>query len=113
MPRLLCNEYQIFGRKFERSGIDFDYAALCLVENFQFHDPSFVQVRVRVRRLPSCSQITKEGRFGLMCGFIKGDPLFSTDKTESFNAKDDALYNTEHMHVRMSKPNSSISNPMQ
>lgn len=61
-------------------------------------------------RLPSRSQITYESRLGLMYGIIKTDPLFSTD---DFNAKDDALYNIEDMRVKISKPDLSVSNPMQ
>lgn len=40
-------------------------------------------------------------------------PFFLQIKTDDFNAKDDALYNTEHMRVRISKPDLSISSPMQ
>lgn len=40
-------------------------------------------------------------------------PFFLWIKTDDFNAKDDALYNTEHARVSISKPDLTIRNPMQ
>lgn len=77
--------------------------------NFRF----CVGESVCVCRLPSRSQITYESGLGLIYGIIKSDPLFLGMRTDDFNTKDDALYNIEDMRVRISKPDLSISRPMQ